>query len=52
VSAAVDSKLSIIRDTYAALYEEASGARGELLEMAIILLIIMEIVIALIRHTA
>lgn len=52
VSAAVDSKLSIIRDTYAALYEEASGARGELLEMAIIGLIILEIIIALIRHTA
>lgn len=52
LSAAVDSKLSIIRDTYAALYEEASGARGELLEVAIILLIVIEIVIALIRHTS
>jgi hypothetical protein len=50
VSAAVDSKLSIIRDTYAALYEEASGARGELLELAIILLIVIEIVIAMARH--
>lgn len=52
VSAAVDGKLSIIRDTYTALYEEASGARGELLELAIIVLIIFEIIIAMIRHTA
>jgi len=50
VSAAVDRKLSIVRDTYAALYAEASGARGELLELAIILLIVIEIVIALVRH--
>jgi len=50
VSAAVDKKLSIVRDTYAALYAEASGARGELLELAIILLIVIEIVIALVRH--
>lgn len=50
VSASVQGKLSIIRDTYAALYEEASGARGELLELAIILLIVIEIGIALIRH--
>jgi len=50
VSAAVDGKLSIIRDTYTALFEEASGARGELLELAVILLILIEIVIALARH--
>ena len=52
VSAAVDRKLSIIRDTYAALYEEASGARGELLESAVILLIVIEIVVALLRHSS
>ncbi len=52
VSASVQRKLSIIRDTYAALFEEASSARGELLEFAIILLIVIEIGIALIRHTA
>jgi|APCry1669190591_1035303.scaffolds.fasta_scaffold15539_2 hypothetical protein len=50
VGAAVDRKLGIIRDTYSALYAEASGARGELLEVAIILLIIIEIGIALARH--
>ena len=50
LSSAVDGKLSIIRDTYAALFEEASGARGELLELAVILLILIEIVIALARH--
>ncbi|GLQ98758.1 hypothetical protein [Dyella mobilis] len=49
VSDAVDRKLSIIRDTYAALYEEASGKRGELLEVAIIALIVVEIVIAAFR---
>jgi len=50
VSKAVDRKLSIIRDSYAALYEEASGKRGELLELAIIVLIVLEIVIAIVRH--
>lgn len=47
VSATVDRKLAIIRDTYAALYEEASSRRAELLELAIIVLIIAEIVLAL-----
>ena len=51
VSAAVDRKLSIVRDTYAALYAEASGSRGELLEVAIVVLIVIEIAIALLRHT-
>ena len=50
VSAAVDRKLSIIRDTYTALYDESSGARGELMELAIVVLIIAEIVLALVRH--
>ncbi|GLQ91177.1 hypothetical protein [Dyella acidisoli] len=50
VSDAVDRKLAIIRDTYAALYEEASGKRAELLELAIIVLIVVEIVIAILRH--
>lgn len=52
VSAAVDRKLAIVRDTYAALHDEASGARGELLEAAIIILIVIEIAIALIRHAS
>jgi hypothetical protein len=51
VSAAVDRKLFIVRETYAALYAEASGSRGELLEVAIIVLIVIEIAIALLHHT-
>lgn len=50
LSASVDRKLAIIRDTYAALYEEASSRRAELLEIAIVLLIALEIVLALARH--
>jgi hypothetical protein len=48
VSAAVDRKLSIIRDTYTALYDEASSSRSELMEAAILLLILVEIVLALV----
>ena len=50
VSAAVDRKLSIIRDTYTALYDESSGARGALMESAIVMLIVIEVVLALVRH--
>ncbi|EIT71462.1 MULTISPECIES: hypothetical protein [Hydrocarboniphaga] len=50
VSAAVDRKLSIIRDTYTALYDESSGARGALMEFAIVMLIVIEVVLALVRH--
>ena len=50
VSAAVERKLSIIRDTYAALYDEASSARSELLEIAVIVLILVEVVLAVARH--
>ena len=49
VSAAVDRKLAIIRDTYAALYEEASAGRAALMEAAIVVLIVAEIVLALLR---
>jgi hypothetical protein len=49
VSAAVDRKLAIIRDTYTALYDEASSRRSELLEVLIVLLIVAEIVLALVR---
>lgn len=49
VSAAVARKLAIIRDTYAALYDEASSSRAELLEVLIVLLIVVEIVLAIIR---
>lgn len=47
VAAAVDRKLAIIRDTYTALYEEASSRRAELLELAIVVLIVVEIILAL-----
>ena len=49
VNAAVDRKLSIIRDTYSALYDESSASRTELMEFLILLLIVAEIVIALVR---
>jgi len=50
VEAAVNRKLAIIRDTYSALYDEASSARGTLLEMAVVILIVIEIGIALLWH--
>jgi hypothetical protein len=50
VSAAVDRKLAIIRDTYTALHQEAAGARAEILEIAIIALICLEVVLSLLRH--
>ena len=49
VGAAVDRKLSIIRDTYAALYQEASAARAALMEAIIVVLIAVEILVALFR---
>ncbi len=48
--AAVDRKLAIIRDTYAALYQEASAARATLMEAIIVLLIALELVLALTRR--
>jgi hypothetical protein len=48
-AAAVDRKLAIIRDTYQALYDEAATARSEVLTIAIILLIAIEIVLSLTR---
>ncbi|WP_431282975.1 hypothetical protein ACQW02_26830 [Humitalea sp. 24SJ18S-53] len=47
VSAAVDRKLNIVRDTYTALYSESHGGRAEVLEIAIVLLILFEIVMTL-----
>lgn len=49
VQAGVERKLSIVRDTYRALYEEASSVRAELLEATIVLLIVFEIVMAFVR---
>lgn len=43
---AVDRKLAIIRETYTALYDEAATVRAELLEAAIVLLIVFEIIMA------
>ncbi len=50
LSQSVHRKLAIASDTYAALYDEASTRRAELLELAIVLLIVFEIVLALVRH--
>jgi hypothetical protein len=49
VSAAVDRKVSIIRDTYTALYDEAHSSRSEVLEIVILVLIAVEIVLAIVR---
>ena len=48
-SASVDRKLATIRETYAALNDEASGRRGEWLEVAILVLILMELVLPFLR---
>ena len=50
VGAAVDRKLAIIRDTYAALHDEASSARAELLEILVVVLIGLEIVLPFIHR--
>ncbi len=50
VSAAVDRKLAIIRDTYAALYEEASSARAAVMELAVVMLIVAEVALALLHR--
>jgi len=47
--AGIDRKLSIIRETYAMLNDEAQAARSEALEIAIVVLIVGEIAIALFR---
>ncbi len=49
VSEAVDRKLAIIRDTYAALYDEAASARAGLMEALVVVLIAVEILLALFR---
>lgn len=48
-SASVDRKLATIRETYTALNDEASGRRGEWLEVAILVLILMELVLPFLR---
>jgi uncharacterized Rmd1/YagE family protein len=46
----VDRKLAIIRDSYTALYHEASAARAALMEAIIVVLIAIEIALAVWRH--
>ena len=41
----IDRKLAIMRDTYAMLNDESQAARAEILEIAIVLLIVAEIVL-------
>jgi hypothetical protein len=50
VTAAVDRKLAIIRETYTALHSEAAGARAEVLEIAVLVLIAVEVVLSLIHR--
>ncbi len=50
VSNAVDRKLSIIRDTYSALYDEAASARAGLMEIAVIVLIFFEVVLGVLHY--
>ena len=45
----IDRKLAILRETYAMLNGEAQAARGELLEIAIIVLILVELALGLLR---
>jgi hypothetical protein len=45
----IDRKLAIIRETYAMLNAEGQAARAEALELAIVILIVAEIVLALVR---
>lgn len=47
----IDRKLEITRDTYGMLNAESQAARGEVMELAIILLIVGEIVLSLIGRT-
>lgn len=46
----IDRKLGILRDTYSMLNDEAQAARSETLELAIVLLIVLEIILAFIPH--
>jgi hypothetical protein len=43
----IDRKLAIMRETYAMLNDAAQAARSEILEMAIVLLIVVEIILGL-----
>jgi hypothetical protein len=45
----IDRKLSLLRETYAMLHAEAQAWRAEILEVAIVILIVAELVAALVR---
>lgn len=46
----IDRKLRLLRDAYGMMNDEAQHARGELLEITIVLLILFEIVVGFIRQ--
>ncbi len=48
--AGIDRKLAIIRETYSMLNDEQQSARSEALEIAIVLLIVLEVLLAIFRH--
>ena len=48
--AGIDRKLTIIRETYSMLNDEQQSARSEALEIAIVLLIVLEVLLAIFRH--
>ncbi len=48
--AGIDRKVAIVRETYGMLNAEEQTRRAEVLEVIIILLIVLEIVLALLRH--
>jgi hypothetical protein len=48
----IERKLTILRETYAMLNSEAQSARAELLEIAIVVLIVLELVLGLLRGSS
>jgi hypothetical protein len=48
--AGIDRKVDLLRDTYTMLNAEAQAARAEALEIAIVVLIVVEIVLGLMRR--
>jgi hypothetical protein len=52
LAASIDHKLSLIRETYTSLYDQAVAARAEWMEAAIIALIVLEVILAIVagRH--
>ena len=46
----MDRKLAIMRETYTALHQEAAEGRAELLEIAVLALIAVEVILSLVRH--